>query len=107
MSVTDVGKMRSVNMNGRLNEGTTVNDWLNSYQNSPAPGRYEGVGTGASQADVAENGIREPLEVGVGQGSDPGVLYDGHHRYAAAVAAGHSHVPVIPDEGYETPRKMR
>jgi hypothetical protein len=41
--------------------------------------------------DVKTHGVREPIY----QDPDTGKLWDGHHRVAAALDAGLTHVPVL------------
>jgi hypothetical protein len=45
--------------------------------------------------DIAENGIREPLQIDYHHDSGWGTLVEGNHRIAAAMRAGLTHVPVV------------
>lgn len=45
------------------------------------------------KADIAENGIKNPLFITVDHGQDP-VISEGNHRRDAAVETGLPHVPV-------------
>lgn len=48
-------------------------------------------------ADIAKNGVKEPIEVQYDHEEDPGLRFsilNGHHRYIAARNAGLTHVPV-------------
>lgn len=61
----------------------------------------DSFGTAFSQqdllADVAANGVKEPIEVQYAAEEAPGYRFaitNGHHRYIAAREAGHTHVPV-------------
>jgi hypothetical protein len=54
--------------------------------------------------DVAENGIREPLQITHEDGH--GVLTEGNHRLIAAKRAGLTHVPVVVwNRGWANPAK--
>jgi len=43
--------------------------------------------------DVRVNGVREPVEIVRSLDGIP-TLWEGHHRYSAAVRAGHHEIPV-------------
>lgn len=48
-------------------------------------------------ADIAKNGVKEPIEVQYDHQEEPGLRFailNGHHRYIAARNAGLTHVPV-------------
>lgn len=98
MHVADIGKMKSANMR----DGGSVSDWNDSYRASNAARYHPGL-----DADVAANGVRIPLDVGIAHSDKhESVLYNGHHRYAAAVKAGHTHVPVTTETSWSSKNKQ-
>jgi hypothetical protein len=94
MDIADVGKMQSVNLNGRYgSRGDTVDDWDHEYRDYHGGQTYD--------ADIAANGVREPLEIGIAAtDKHRDVLYDGHHRYSSAKHAGLRQVPVVTETSW-------
>lgn len=112
--IEEIGRMQSVNIyssapqfdetgNRTFPHGTTVDDWDRMYRARPdATAEYRD-----RDQNMAKNGfpMDKPLEVGIATGPRyTSVLFDGHHRYSAAKAAGITHVPVIAEES-NSPRK--
>jgi hypothetical protein len=61
----------------------------------------------ALTADIAKNGVKEPIQVQYDGDEEPGLRFsilNGHHRYVAARTAGHTHVPVEITAGNKVER---
>lgn len=114
MHIDEIGKMQSKNIGNAAPQwdehgqrtfphGTTVADWDRLYRANPAAtARYRGM-----DESMAESGFDpgKPLEVGLAAGDRyTSVLYEGHHRYSSARAAGITHLPVEAEESY-SPKK--
>ena len=92
MPLADVGKLKAANFardtsDVRPGELTrTVDEWADWHD---SPGRR----CFCAGVRVRRGPVRRPLSV------HDGVLYDGHHRYAEARAAGQDRLPVVsPDD---------
>lgn len=90
--VSRIGKMQSVNLHAVGKKGT-VDDWYNEYR--------AGGGTHPADERIKQHGISKESPLSMGFASSPDkadVLYDGHHRYAAARDANEKRMPAEVEE---------
>lgn len=85
--VSRIGQMQSVNLKAVGRKGT-VDDWYNEYR--------AGHGTHPSDERMAKHGVSKEHPINIGLANTPDnvdMLYDGHHRYAAARDNDVTHLP--------------
>lgn len=75
-----------------------LEEWRNDSDDLPCTrercGTYEPHEWDAKRADIAKNGMRDPIDVTYFPDEDYGIVEDGNHRLSWALELGHDSVPV-------------
>lgn len=93
MHVDEIGAMHSADFPQVTMAEYAADPWkaAREHPEGPHAERYSAHEWSALESHIDQHGVRdmEPLHIGEGE------VLDGHHRYRAAIRAGHTHLPVV------------